>query len=203
MSSVVSPLKAVRNQLFGSHILSKWQQSGKPYPTPHIVKQRVISQYKNKYGLTTLVETGTYLGDMVDAQRNNFLQIISIELSEKLAFLAKRRFRNRPNIDIQQGDSAAVLKKITPTLVSSALFWLDGHYSGGLTAKGSVECPVFDELDSIFDYNKNHIILIDDARLYIGKDEYPSLDELTQYIAKRDSRYRISSEDDIIRIEIN
>ena len=189
---------AVYNQIFGNYTAANWQRNGMPYPTPHIVKQFAINRYRQQYALTTLIETGTYLGDMVNAQKNQFGRIISVELSLKLAELAQKRFRLYPHIQILSGDSANVLKQITPTLTSSALFWLDGHYSGGITAKGDTECPIFSELEAIFSNNHDHIILIDDARCFIGKGDYPSLEELTKFISQRDSRYRISVEHDII-----
>ena len=198
MSSVVSPMMAVYNRLFGQYTAANWERRGMPFPTPHIVKQFALNRYQQQYGLTTLVETGTYLGDMVNAQKDRFDRIISVELSPKLAELAQKRFRLYPHIQILPGDSANVLKRITPTLTAQALFWLDGHYSGGITAKGDTECPIFAELDAIFSNNLNHIILIDDARCFIGKGDYPSLDELSTYVTKRDSRYRLSVEQDII-----
>lgn len=198
MSSFVSPLKALRNQVMGGYLVKTWQQNGKPYPVPHLVKQHTINQYRKQYGLTTLVETGTYLGDMVDAQKKQFDRIVSIELSPELARLAQKRFRLQPHIQILPGDSANVLKQITPSLTSSALFWLDGHYSGGITAKGDTECPVFNELEAILAHNQRHIILIDDARCFIGQGDYPSLEALITYITQRDSQYRISVENDII-----
>jgi hypothetical protein len=48
--------------------------------TPHIVKQMAIAEYQQKYGYGTLIETGTYLGDMIEAQKKRFTHIISIEL---------------------------------------------------------------------------------------------------------------------------
>ena len=200
MSSVVSPIKALRNQFMGGYIVRRWQQNGKPYPVPHIVKQTVINQCRKQYGLTTLVETGTYLGDMVDVQKAYFDQVISIELSEELARLAQKRFGRNANVDIRQGDSATVLKQVTRLLRTPALFWLDGHYSGGITAKGDTECPIFSELEAVFSNNQDHIILIDDARCFIGKGDYPSLEELSKFITQRDIRYRISVEHDIIRV---
>ncbi len=198
MSLVVSPVMGVYNRVMGTYTVEQWHRKGMPYPTPHVVKQSLLNHCRQQYQLTTLIETGTYLGDMVNAQKSKFFRIISVELSRELARMAQQRFRRQPHIEILAGDSAQVLKQLTPTLTAPALFWLDGHYSGGVTAKGDTDCPIFDELDAIFSHNHNHIILIDDARLFVGRNDYPTLAEVTTYVAQRDSRYRVMVKDDII-----
>ena len=52
--------------------VKNWEKNGSPNPPPHFIKQLIISEYQNKYNYSTLVETGTYMGDMVEAQKNNF-----------------------------------------------------------------------------------------------------------------------------------
>src|SRR5688572_14084116 len=73
-------------------IIAEWKEQGKPVPPPHAVKQVMIENYQKQSGFKTLVETGTFLGEMVEAQRNNFEKIYSIELSEKLWQKASKRF---------------------------------------------------------------------------------------------------------------
>jgi len=58
--------------------LVEWERIGKPVPPPHIIKQKVLRDYSKIYGLRILVETGTYLGDMVEAMKANFDRIYSI-----------------------------------------------------------------------------------------------------------------------------
>lgn len=74
---------------------SKWLKQGKPMPVPHIVKQELITEYKNKHHISVLIESGTYLGDMVWAQQDNFDKIYTIELSLSLHKLAQKRFRKK------------------------------------------------------------------------------------------------------------
>lgn len=52
--------------------ISKWKKQGMPIPVPHAIKQQVIDDYRSKHKITTFVESGTYLGDMICAQKNNF-----------------------------------------------------------------------------------------------------------------------------------
>jgi hypothetical protein len=42
-----------------------WQLRGRPIRSPHLLKQRTVRQYADRYGLRVLVETGTYYGEMV------------------------------------------------------------------------------------------------------------------------------------------
>lgn len=179
--------------------LAEWEKNEQPLPPPHIVKQMAIDEYRKKFQLEMLVETGTYLGEMVEAQRKNFKKIYSIELSEKLFTRAKKRFRDFPHITILQGDSGDVLNKLIGEIDRPALFWLDGHYSGGITAHGNKECPVPEELNAILKSKIDHVILIDDARLFNGTHDYPTIDEIKKMLNET-GNYLIDINSDIIRI---
>ncbi len=48
--------------------LAEWERQGRPVPPPHVVKQRVLRGYAERYHLNIFVETGTYRGDMVEAK---------------------------------------------------------------------------------------------------------------------------------------
>jgi hypothetical protein len=190
-----------KTALFKSFYLKQWEKRGFPIPPPHVAKQNIIKNYAEKFKLKILVETGTYLGDMVTAQRKYFEKIYSIELGMDLWQNANKRFAKYSKIMILQGDSSIVLQNIVSQLNQSALFWLDGHYSGGITAKGNKICPVYEELKAILNskVDKN-IILIDDARLFNGEDDYPKYEELINYIKNFNVDTEIKKEHDIIRI---
>jgi len=183
--------------------LAQWEKNGRPLPPPHIVKQMAIEEFRKRYQTNILVETGTYLGDMVEAQRTHFKKIYSIELSQKLFSRAKRRFKDHSHITILQGDSGVVLNKLIGEFTQPALFWLDGHYSGGITAKAEKECPVPEELETILKSSLPHIILIDDARLFNGTQDYPTIEEIKNIIEKSGISYSLEVKDDIIRIIVN
>lgn len=180
--------------------LAEWERNGRPSPPPHIVKQMAIEEYRKKFQTNILVETGTYLGDMVEAKRNSFEKIYSIELSEKLFTRAKKRFKDYPQINILHGDSGIVLNKLVNEIDKPALFWLDGHYSGGITAKAEKECPVPEELKAILKSPLPHIILIDDARLFNGTHDYPTVEEISNIVIKNGKNYFLEVKDDILRL---
>ncbi|HWV72014.1 MAG TPA: hypothetical protein VN040_09875 [Pseudosphingobacterium sp.] len=173
---------------------------GTDLPALHIIKQNNIRKYKEEYQFNLLIETGTYLGDMVEAQRNHFREVYSIELGEDLYKNAVKRFKPYANVKIIHGDSGAVLRTLMPKITEPALFWLDGHYSAGITAKGNKSTPIFEELESILNAEFIHGILIDDARLFVGQNDYPSIDELAAFITGKDSSRQLTVSDDIIKI---
>lgn len=181
---------------------NKWIKEGKPIPVPHIIKQELITEYKNKYDISILVESGTYLGDMVWAQQENFDTIYTIELSKQLHRQAEKRFRKKAHIHVLQGDSGKVMDTIVKEISDKAIFWLDGHYSGGITARGNMDCPIWEELKAILSTGTEHIILIDDARLYIGERDYPSINGIKSYIREQFPNSKIEVKNDCIIVEL-
>ena len=177
-----------------------WERQGRPSPPPHIVKEELIRDYAKTFNTTVLIETGTYLGDMVHAMKNHFSRIISFELDQTLAAQARQRFANDNHIQIVEGDSGKLLGDHIGRINEPCLFWLDGHYSGGITAKGALETPIKNELTAILSHPiDGHVILIDDARCFTGENDYPTLDELRNFIAERKPKHKFSVEHDVIR----
>jgi hypothetical protein len=194
---IASPLRKFRK----NQILQQWVKAGRPIPPPHQVKQLAIENYALRFGCKILVETGTYLGDMMQAQKGNFEKLYSIELSKELWESAVNRFRKDPNVEIINGDSGKVLFSLAPTFQQPVLFWLDGHYSGGITAKGETDCPVFLELDAILTPGApKHVILIDDARLFNGTNDYPTILQLEDWLKSKNLNYQLEVTHDLIRI---
>jgi hypothetical protein len=181
-------------------VYNDWLKSGKPLPPPHAVKQVVIEKYRSEYNINTLIETGTFRGDMINAQKVFFNKIYSIELDPTLHNEAKRKFQYFRNIHLIQGDSGKEIFKLISQIDEKSIFWLDGHYSGMDTALGDVECPVLGEIDGIFSGSiKNHVLLIDDARCFTGNNSYPTIEELHNYVIKYNSKYKMEVDCDVIR----
>jgi len=180
----------------------EWERQGKLGPPPHRVKQLAIEYYQKKYNISILIETGTYLGDMINAQLKFFEKIYSIELGEDLWKKAVKRFEKNKHVTIIHGDSGKVFINLIPKINAKAIFWLDGHYSAGITAKGEKNCPIYEELNEIFKSKLQHILLIDDARCFNGEGDYPTIQRLSEYILSRNSKSKIEIKDDIIRIEL-
>ncbi|MEI6395030.1 MAG: hypothetical protein WCT12_28470 [Verrucomicrobiota bacterium] len=177
-------------------------KTGFQVPLPQFIKRSIIKKILVEHGCRILVETGTFLGDTPWTLRKDLDEIYTIELSPELVALARNRFRNYPGINIVEGDSGERLREIVPRLKSKTLFWLDGHYSAGITAKGNVNCPILAELETILTgCLVPWVILIDDARCFGGDDrDYPSILELNAYIGKYCPTASITVENDIIRV---
>ena len=181
--------------------MEEWRLAGSPIPPPHVVKQAVLRDYARRYGLDVLIETGTYYGDMVQAMTYAFRRIYSIELSEDLFRRSRNRFMGQAHIELICGDSARVLPSVLRRLTAPALFWLDGHYSGGVTARGPEDTPILAELDQILATTEDgHVIVIDDARCFGADPAYPTLDVLRGFVHGRRPSARFEVAADSIRI---
>jgi hypothetical protein len=181
--------------------LAAWERKGKPIPPPHMAKQRILREYAKRYGLRALVESGTYHGDMVEVMKADFDRIYSVELSRELYERAKKRFRGADHIELIPGDSSIALGRIMAELNQPALFWLDGHWSGGVTARGPKDTPIYEELRHILNApDRGHVILVDDARCFGVDAGYPTVEELSEFIKSKRSSVDITVQDDSIRI---
>ncbi len=196
-SSLLRPILERRQRA----ALARWEEAGRPVPPPGLRKQEIIRTHAKNAGIRVLVETGTFFGDTLFALRNDFDRLVSIELDEALYKAALRRFRPYPNIENIHGDSGVRMPEVLATLRERAVFWLDGHFSGGITATANEETPINRELDAILRHPiHDHLVLIDDARCFGRDPDYPTIDELRGFLQRASPRSQMTIEDDIIRI---
>lgn len=179
----------------------RWKREGWFEPPPYFVRRAMLLTEATAGGLRILVETGTFLGDTTWAMKDHFRTIHTIEVEPSLAAMSKKRFRHCASVSVLEGDSAQILPELCRNLDGPCLFYLDGHYSGGITGKGETECPVIQELRAIFDYMQHPFrIVIDDARLF-GKDPaYPDLQTVESFLARQTPLLRARVENDAIVI---
>jgi hypothetical protein len=182
-------------------LINQWLASGRSGPPPHPYKVRIVKRYAKKFKVSTLVETGTYYGDMIHANLWYFKHIISVELGYDLYIKAKARFSKYRHVELHLGDSSDVLRDVVRNLRHSALFWLDGHFSEGITAKGELHTPILRELSHIFSSSiPGNLVLIDDARCFDGTNDYPTIKTLEGIVAEMSPGSKFNIADDIIRI---
>lgn len=172
---------------------------GRPVPCPPHRKRSAVASELRRHRLSVFVETGTYRGDTVAHLAGLVERAISIELDPTLADLARKRFRSRPHVEIRTGDSAIELPGVVASLDQPALFWLDGHFSGGPTAD-SGSSPILDEIEAIMQSPLQHVILVDDIRLFDGSDGYPDLGTLRSAVADLRPDWVFVVDEDIARI---
>ena len=178
-------------------IVARWRRQGAPIPASPSVKRAMLRRTAQEHGLRVLIETGTFRGDTVMALRRDFDRIVSVELSPELHARAVQTRRQR-NAELLLGDSGEVLPGVLATLHQPALFWLDAHYSGGVTALGDRVSPISSELDVILGHAvRGHVVLVDDAREFhdSARSGYPDAEVIAA--AARQYNYAMSEKHDI------
>jgi hypothetical protein len=178
----------------------QWRLAGRPIPPPPFVKQAIVKDYQRRFGLRVFVETGTFAGDMIDAVKRCFDRVVSIELDPGWHARAVDRFRNDRHVSLLHGDSGVRLQEVLASLKEPALFWLDAHYSGPITARGKVDSPILGELAAIRRHAvAGHVVLIDDMRDFQGVGGYPTVERLVEWIREADPNAVVEVRDDILR----
>jgi len=180
-----------------------WILRGRPSRSPHLLKQKVVREYGEKFALKTLVETGTYYGEMVAAMKSHFDRIYSIEFVPELAERAKRKFARDQHVRIFRGDSRVVMPEVLALLTGPALFWLDAGYYGwvGIRTKNN-EQRLSAELEIILSHPYPHMILLDDARGLTGQDGIPSVGDVKSYFESKFPQRSVEVKYDIMRITL-
>ena len=143
-----------------------------------------------RHKCTTMVETGTYIGASSYLFSGVFNSVHTIEADPFLHSASSTLFSTlgSRNIHSHGGDSGAVLPVLARNLTEKTIFFLDGHYSGGITSKQYGFCPLMAELTGIFSSNLDSVIIIDDAR-DMGNPQYPSLREIMSIIPEGRSAF--------------
>jgi hypothetical protein len=178
-----------------------WEKNGAVGPMPNLGKQQVVIEYIRRFSPEIFIETGTYKGKMVYAVMPYIREIYSIELDQNHYQKARRRFAGYPNIHIIHGQSGQILPRILGDIDEPCLFWLDAHWSKGSTAKGDLQTPIMQEVECILNHARadEHTILIDDARLFVGANDYPTIEALKNFILGIRPDLTFEVKNDIVR----
>jgi len=187
------PLHLLRQRLFA---MRDWKKRRYAAPSPGFIKTQVL--LRNGIADATWIETGTYFGDTTDFLSRHARQVYSIEPAPALFERAVRRFRKVPNVRVLPGTSEEQLPQLLPTLSGDVNFWLDGHYSAGVTYQGSVDTPIVAELAYIegqMARYRNVVVLIDDVRCFDPTvpqfAHYPNLDFLVDWARRNRLQWHI------------
>ena len=205
MKSIIKKLlpKKLRKFLVDLLQIQQWRARGYLENAPQLVKQNLFV----KYGVPQAqwVETGTYLGETTDFLSKNYSFVYSIEPEKELYKNAMKKFLNQ-NVELFNGVSEDIMPSLLLRLKGDINFWLDGHYSAGVTFKGNKDCPVEEELIAI----KNNLlnftkvsILIDDVRCFLPTNttysDYPSIDFLVDWARVNDFNWRVEQDVFVMR----
>lgn len=163
-----------------------WAARGWDAPSPDFVKRQVL--VRNGWPQGTWVETGTFMGATTAVLAQHAFQVVSIEPEPKLHANAVARFADQPHVHIVNGLSENVFPRLLPMLNGAVNFWLDGHYSAGVTYKGPLDTPIREELAAIsaeLPRWPRVCVCIDDLRCFTSDDptfsEYPPLKTLVDW----------------------
>ena len=124
----------------------QWKKRNYLENAPQSVKEGVLKKYSLKN--CDWIETGTFLGTTTHFLSERFPHDYSIEPSVELYKAAHNRFQGK-NVTLYNDTSENVLRELLPTLEGNLNFWLDGHYSEGITFRGNKDCPIIGELNII------------------------------------------------------
>lgn len=161
-------------------------------------KRQLILDVLSSCNLQTVIETGTFLGDTTHYLASRGYHVTSVELDSRLAALARARFDGVGNVQVIEGDSGKLMPGLIVKLEQPALFYLDGHYSGGDTGKGEQETPIVKEIEAILAGAPiGSFVIIDDARCFGLMPDYPPRDEFLTMLQKRGVGYAIVKDDSI------
>jgi len=182
---------------YWSFAKSFWHWNKRRYaaPSPNSVKQSCL--IRNGVPNATWVETGTYLGTTTLQLSKHALFVYSIEPSPTLFTNAKNHFSKFDNVEIINGLSENVFKTLLPKISGNVNFWLDGHYSEGITFEGPQSTPIIDELFLISQHLDNFdktTICVDDVRCFDPSREfsaYPSVDFLVNWARENNLSWHI------------
>src|SRR5262249_43784864 len=131
-----------------------------------------------------LIETGTFRGVTAARCAGNFHRVITIELNATLASLSRQYLRRYRNVTVIQGDAVDLLASVVadPDCTEAVVF-LDGHFSGGITAKGNVPEPAILELEILSKFREKICgIVIDDFRCFGAGADVPTKSRLVACI---------------------
>ena len=111
------------------------------------------------------IESGTLNGETTFQIEPLFDEVYTVEINERFYKRVVEKYKGN-KIQFILGNSSQKFIEFLPMINKPAIFFLDGHWSGGDTGRCEKDCPLYEELDIINKMFKHEAILIvDDMRL--------------------------------------
>ena len=130
------------------------------------------------------IETGTFYGTTSEWASKLFKVVYTIEKETHFFQAAEKKFNNT-NVNCINGASSTCLSSILKNIDDTVIFWLDAHWSCEDTSGEEKECPLLEEISIINKWNRDCVILIDDASDFLCSppkphkpDHWPSISEV-------------------------
>jgi len=157
------------------------------------VPRRLALWLRDRLGAQVFVETGTNLASTITWAAQNFDRAITVEADKGLYDRARVRLAPFANVELLFGSSDQQLVPIVAGLSGPGVMWLDAHWSGEGTAGIEMECPLLQEIDAVDAGAFQHVVLIDDARLFVNPPRQPHKQEhwpaIGDVVAKLHARF--------------
>jgi hypothetical protein len=133
-----------------------------PFNGDHFIEKKFL-ELRDKFGIKTIVETGTCLGSSTIFFAKNFEKVVTIESNIEYQSIAIARCQKEgiDNVEFLLGDSSKILSDSLVKLGSeTVMFFLDAHWGNN--------CPLLAELDQIEKSEVMPVIAIHD--FYTGDE---------------------------------
>jgi len=166
--------------------------------------REIVLKFKEKASIRNFVETGTFKGNTSFWAAAHFENVYTIEIDPAISKSTSSRPDCPGNIEFFTGNSKDVLPGLVTRLSGPAVFWLDGHWCNVTEIGKDMECPLMDEIRALHQF-KDSVILIDDARAFLGplpppheKAQWPRIDEVFLLLKKQFPHNLVTIADDVI-----
>jgi hypothetical protein len=176
------------------------------------VDTNLVLALRDHFKLRLFLELGTYKAGTALWAAEHFERVITIEgyrpRFEKTYAANKDKFAN---LQFVFGDTRTTLPGILAEINEPVLIWADSHWCGegaqDSHERGD-ECPLMIELETInaHPYAAQHVILVDDARLFTAPPPYPhdpaqwpDIEEVKNEL-KKFPRYIVIQDDVIVAV---
>ena len=146
--------------------------------------KKFIEEFIKENKIFIFIETGTFYGTTTEWASKLFKDVYTIEKSTRFFQAAQKKFINT-NVNCFNGDSPICLSSILQNIDDTVIFWLDAHWSCEDTSGEEKECPLLEEISIINKWNRDCVLLIDDASDFLctppkphKPDHWPSISEV-------------------------
>ncbi len=171
----------------GGHVLDLYRLLTFDVRNPYSYsKVRQIRALARRTQSRVFIEAGTFLGNTAKRCSRNFAQVITMELDAELFSRASRYLERMTNVSCLQGDALQLLPGVLDRVdVRDALVYLDGHFSGGVTAHGELAEPACEEIAVLARHRaKINAVIVDDFRCFGRDPGWPARSLLLRTIEK-------------------
>ena len=113
-----------------------------------------IKNLIDKFNITRVIETGTFLGWSTQVFANIVSTVDTIEINTEYVTKAKQNLQNFSNVNVHLGDSVSMLDQLINENETNLLVFLDAHRQG--------QWPILQELNVLKNKNSKPVICIHD-----------------------------------------